>query len=455
MDLATLNCWSLSARQGVPAARREAASFQMPNTLDAFRARVCADARNPGPQAAFVYVGTCHRIEIYSFGIEAAAVRAAWESGVGLRLADLARYDGLDCYRHLLKVISSLESEVLGETQITGQVRDAVDLARKSGALHGTLDRVFQVGLRAAKRVRNLGHFSAGTVSVAHVAVDGLYDVFESIEGKQALVAGAGPMAEQAVERLLNRGARVSWTNRTRSRIENHPRASEVRIFSFDELAARVWDQDVSVLATSSPVSLLTRSQLQQVRTKTARADGPRVLLDLSLPRNVSEDIRGFAGFYLRNVDEFSNRAAANLDRRQSGLSLAEQVVEEEVRALQTQWREWSRGPLVKELVQTLESSWATEVEALRTHLELEKNQEIEYLTRRIFSKFLHNVLEEIEALEGPEAENVLKVWVRVWRQGEEWPQQKNLLQLRNLRERARHEVQQSLKRYLEAKASP
>ena len=421
-----LFCISLSSRSDVAASTREAANLQREGRKELL-ADWLARARRTGPAdtkhvPSFLYVGTCHRIELYGFGVDAEDVRHLWEQARNCRLASAELKAGLPVLRHLIRVASSLESEVLGETQIMGQVRDYAQEAREAGLLRGPLDWAVQQSLKVAKKIRSGTALGEGTVSVAHVAVDGIADAFDDLGSKSALVVGAGSMAIQALHRLRKKGIRdITWINRTEARIREHAAADSCRIAPYEQLAENIWQHSVSVIATGSPVAIIRLDELKACE-KTLRkagrlAPGPRILLDLGLPRNVEERIHGFGGFYVRDVDEFSNRAEQGSERRRGMVGEAERILENEIQALLGQWEAKDRASLLQELRKSLEEFKSLE----REQMKLEKTQEIEYVSQATTAKLIHRLIEQLEEAGEPLASQVLETLLRAWRQPDQW----------------------------------
>ncbi|MBS1984153.1 MAG: glutamyl-tRNA reductase [Bdellovibrionales bacterium] len=424
-DLDSLFCWSFSAREEIAASIREKASLPEEQVQ-----RLLLECRQKHPEASLFYVGTCHRVEVYGAGMDPADVLSLWAQIRGPGFAPYARFHGgLEALRHLIRVASSLESEVLGETQIMGQVRDAATKAREGGHLRGTLDWALQQALRAAKKIRSSTSLGQGLVSVAHVAVDGLSDVFDDLSNKPALVVGAGSMALQAIQRLHRNGlGNITWINRSPEKILAHSLASQCRLDSYERLHDLVWQHPVIVLATRSPEPIVTLGTLRAAsrRRDLTLAPGPRVILDLGLPRNADENIHGYKGFYVRNVDEFSNRAEANASERRKTLDQALAILDAELQTIAQAAEIKARGPLLAELEGVLES-----LKNLgQPQNELENSGQLEYMSRALNAKLLHRLIEELNQVGEPLSSQVLGVLVRAWRQPEQWlkndPQLKN-----------------------------
>lgn len=415
--LDSLFCWSLSARDGVPAPVRERASLPrdfQDSTLRAWRARVAN-----GEQTPLLFLGTCHRVEVYGANTDPWDVLRQWEdsAGKGAFSGHAQLRTGVDVVKHLIRVASSLESEVLGETQITGQLREAADIGRSDGHLFGLLDWAVQQSLRAAKRIRTETKLGTGTVSVAHVAIDGLSDVFDDLSDKSAIVVGAGPMAIQALQRLHSKGIRhLVWANRTEQTLRDHPLSDLCEITTLDRLPELAWRHPVVVTATASETPLLSRAILEATGKQRTKCSSPRIVIDLGLPRNVADDVHEYKGFYVRNVDEFGNRALQNTERRKADLGSAEALLAEELQIIAKSSEIKARGPLVGELKAVLER-------LTEPKIAVENNQEFEYVPGAFHSKLMHRLIEELDRVGEPHATLVLESLVRAWRQPDQWLQ--------------------------------
>ncbi len=363
-------------------------------------------SKMPAADVSLFYLGTCHRIEIFAYGIAVEDLLALWSKLKGTDVFRARVYRGISAVEHWIRVAASLDSEVLGETQITGQMKDALDWARTRGFLKGTLDRCSQQVLRVTKKLRSETRIGEGTVSVAHAAVDGLQDVFEGLEGKRALLVGAGPMAVQSLERLFRLGLKeVTWVNRTREKISTHPLAQHVTIAEFSQIPLLAWQHHVSIFATASPTQILKREELITPVTPPNAVNGPRILLDLGLPRNIDASIHRRVDFFVRNVDEFRDRTDSESHRRKQALLAAEALLNVELAAFRRSWEHWTKAPQMAEIHKHF-SNW---LESSLRDLPLEENTKIGYEVKSLFSKLLHQLIQVVEELDGDRLEEVVK----------------------------------------------
>lgn len=394
-----LFCLSVSSRAGDPAPLREKLSI-----LATYEKGILSQWKEKlheeHPEASVVYLSTCHRVELYAHGVPPGKILTLWEELSGDAVYSLKLFKGEEAQRHLIRVAASLDSEVLGETQITGQVKKSVIQSKSLGFLSGFLDRAFQHAFSATKKIRSLTEIGKGTISVAHVSVDGLSDFFESFSNKKALVIGSGVMAQIALERLLkNNIQEVTWINRTRENIANHELAKKCKIGDYQDRHKLCWEHSIIVSAVRSPQPIIHLDALQNCKkalSNDSLALAPRVFLDLGLPRNIEEEVHGVGGFFLRNVDEFKDRASGNSRYRSQSLDHAERILEEELKKFLSNTENWARGPLISQFIQVVEELKGKTLD----ELELENDEKIGYIIEAVFSKMTHRVLAEVNGLD-------------------------------------------------------
>lgn len=432
--LGQLHVWSLSAKDGDPAPLRERAtlkSHDRPDILGRWSAQL-------GESEGLFYLATCHRVELYAWTQTPEPLLECWlkhsDSPNKDMRESLRHFQGETALSHLIKVCAGLESEVLGETQILGQVKDSIREAKAAHWLRGPIDKVTQMTFRVAKKIRTETRIGEGTVSIAHAAIDGLSDVFEDFSDKKIVIVGAGTMALQSLEKLWALGARrITWINRSLEKITSTSWADRVTCASLDRLVAEVSSAHISVLATRAEEPLLSRASLA-VLPKGPNL-GPQVLLDLGLPRNVDQDVHGFQRFIVRNVDEFSDRSMKGHAQRAAAATVALELLEREMEACLKDWNHYSKAPARRDLMISLQELKA----ATLRDLQLDKNPDLEYVIHSIYGKLSHRLLEELEQVQDEEiSHRVLEIINRAWRrpqtngsQEESQSQEKNKLENR------------------------
>ncbi|NCN26923.1 glutamyl-tRNA reductase [bacterium] len=417
----SLSCLSVSAIKEVPANIREALTLSPRIKAEALKDWITS-SRQRNKRASLFYLSTCHRVELYGFDIDPEDLRRKWAELAGeeaTKCFEILR--GKECLRHWIRACASLESEVLGETQITGQMKDAFQEARQEGLLSGPLDRFSQRVLASSKFLRSSLPLGEGTVSVAHVAVDGLKDFFDDLSGKSALVVGAGSMAKQSISRLKKLGVeKIYWANRSESKIDQSPLLDErTTKVDFSQIHSHVWNNAISVVATSSHTKIIKEGRLfnTEATLRSSESISTRVILDLGLPRNVEHEIHGKEGFFVRDVDEFSNIAGENSEKRRKYMYLAEKLVEQEILKIEENTRSWSQVPLITELIDLIQERKEDDLQRFK----LEKSGNIEYITGNIYSSLLHGILKEAERLDEEASNDFLQNIVRAWRHSGKW----------------------------------
>ena len=341
-----------------------------------------------------VILSTCNRTEFYvSEDTEAATAAIAQlmsdklGADVGPHL--YVRRDR-DAVAHLFRVASGLDSMILGEAQIHGQVRDAWENCRQHSGV--ALNRLFQTALMAASRVREETGIGRGAASVSSSAVQLAKKIFGSLSGRRAMVLGAGDVAAIALECLRKEGVKVAIVaNRSYERAESLAREHGATAMHYDEC----WDQlhtvDVVMCSTASPHPIVGVQHVAPAMA--ARGGRPLCILDIALPRDVEAGVRSLENVFLYDLDDLRAAALANLERRQEDVPAAEAIISGEV---EKYW-DWLAGlaavPVVADFRSRMERLRADEFAmALRriNGLSSEQAEGVEMFSRALMNKFLH-----------------------------------------------------------------
>jgi glutamyl-tRNA reductase len=341
-----------------------------------------------------VLLSTCNRTEVYVVEEErdiAPDVWAAFSARLGRDASEFGyvRRDR-DAVTHLFRVASGLDSMVIGEAQIHGQVRDAWEVCRShSGPV---LNRLFQTSLLVAGRVRNETSIARGAASVSSAAVQIAKQIFGSLQGKRAMVLGAGEMAELALECLVDQGVRAAIVaNRTFERAKELADRYGAAAMHFDECWTSLSDVDLMVCSTAAPRAVVF---VEHVRPALAvRGDRPLCILDIALPRDVDLAVRRLENVFLYDLDDLQAVVASNVERRHREMPSAEHLIDGEV----DRYWDWLAGlaavPTLTQMRTRMESMREREVsEALRRldHLAPAERAVVEELSRSLMNKFLH-----------------------------------------------------------------
>jgi glutamyl-tRNA reductase len=296
-----------------------------------------------------MFLSTCNRVEVLALARDDRA-----DAGLRAIREELARhgcagsdkeltpylYDkrGDEAVTHVFRVAASLDSMVLGEPQILGQVKDAYDAAVSAGALKGMLGRCLSRAFAVAKRVRSETAIGAGSVSISSVAVDLARRIFGDLSGHVVLLLGAGEMAEAAA-RSLGKGARaLVICNRSFDRAAALAGTMHASAVPWDQLEQEMVQADVVVASTASRTAVVTRDMVK--RAMKARRGRTLFFVDIAVPRNVEPEVHGIDNVYVYNVDDLENEVARGLAARRGEVEAAERIVSEEVK----QFLAWTRG---------------------------------------------------------------------------------------------------------------
>lgn len=351
-------------------------------------------------------LSTCNRVEV----TVAAEEKADAEATVERFLAEsrsverswvtpyLYRHDGQDAIRHLFRVASSLDSMIVGEPQILGQLKTAYALAKQCGAISGYLDLVMTRAFNVAKRVRSETEIGHSAVSVSYAAVELAREIFGSLEGKRVLLVGAGKMAESAARHLRRAGVSdIIVTNRTRSRADSLAEEFQGRAIDYDQFFDILPDVDILLASSAAPHFILTREQTRGVIGR--RRNRPMFLIDIAVPRNIEASVNELDNVFLYDIDDLGKVVDANMQGRIDVAAEAENIIREEVDRMMVRLKTRDVAPTIISLQEKLEQVRSTEIERARSRLgSLTPQQEeaIEAMTRGIINKIAHGPITEL-----------------------------------------------------------
>ncbi len=288
-----------------------------------------------GTVAETMVVSTCNRVEFYAVAESAEKARGALHSvvsslGGDRSLEHLYQHHGDSALVHLFRVTASLDSMVVGEAQILGQVKDALELAQRVGAAGPELIRACAAAFASAKRVRSETGIGRSAVSMASAAVELANKVFGGLEGRSALLVGAGEMGELAGKHLRNaRAAPIIVINRTRERAEHLASSIGGEVRDFEDLHSAMILADLVVCSTASPKYIFTKESITPILR--IRKFRPLFMVDLAVPRDIAPDLSELEGVYAYDVDDIQRVIADNSAARAVEAAKAETIIAEEI----------------------------------------------------------------------------------------------------------------------------
>ena len=392
IQVALIGC----SHRTAPVEFRERVAFTQQQALDA-----ADELRHRGILEEAVVLSTCNRSELYGVpgndgGVVTEAMEAFLTDYHRISRAELNgklyRWIGPEAVRHLYRVTSGLDSMMLGEAEILGQVKTAYSQALDHGSTGPVLNRVFQGALEVGKRVRAETEVSARPMSVALAGVRLAERVFGSLKGHAALIVGAGSVAEQVVESLRSRGiGNLRVVNRSFDRAAELASRMHAEAVPWDSLERVLSTPDVIVTSVSGSEAVLTRAMLE--RAIDGRKGRPVFVVDLGVPRNVAADAAGLYSLYLYNIDDLGEIVEQNKKAREAEIPRAEALIAEHI----AKFESWCAGLAAGSIVEDLRKHFHRQREQLlREHLAANGNLSPEEHARmvKLTEQLIDRVLE-------------------------------------------------------------
>ena len=312
-------------------------------------------AKEQGLDSIFI-LSTCNRIEIYGFASEIAKLTQliiAHEPWAGLRsFHELSfKKNGLEALRHLFRVTSGLDSQILGDYEIVGQVKAAMNQARKAGFIDTYLDRLSNSALQAAKAVRTETKLSNGTVSVAYAAVQCMRQAYDDLSECKVLLIGTGKIGRNACKSLVENipPAHITVMNRTLEKAQILAESFGMSVAPLVDLEYELERADIILVATNAEHPIILPAHFHEASRK--------LIIDLSIPNNVAPEVASVAGLTLVNVDDLSRIKDETLQQRKAEVPLAEKILNEHLEEV----RDWYGTRIIlhtmKDKLQELQAS--------------------------------------------------------------------------------------------------
>jgi len=377
--------------------------------------------QHPGVNEGLI-LSTCNRVEMLVRTQNGSAdLRGFWGNYFQLDAdaykSHLYEYCGRDAIGHLFRVAASLDSMVVGEPQILGQVKEAYATARAVGAIHSQLDQLVKRAFAVAKRVRSQTAVGSSPVSVASVAVELAEKVFGSLRGKTVFLVGAGKMSELAARHLLSHGAEsIFVANRSYDRAVQLAEKFNGRAIRFEHLYETCNCADIVITSTGAPFAIFRREHGDLFLSR--RKNRPMLFIDIAVPRDVDPEMNNLDGIFVYNIDDLQQAVSTKVAERKKEADRAESIVSFEVERFQSRVKGIDVVPTIVSLQNCFETIRQAEVDRVRGRLgPLSQEQElaIETLTRRIVNKIMHPLISALKTAGESEATTLTDVVKRLF----------------------------------------
>ena len=390
-----------------PVALREKVAFSEERLLAALRT-----LRQQAGVAEAVILSTCNRTEVYWAGSASGAELSRWlerHHGHDLDLASsLYVHQEQRAVEHAFTVASGLDSMVLGEAQILGQLKDAYRVAQEAGSTGPALNKLFQAAFSAAKRVRSETRIGENAVSIASAIVSLARRVYSDLSAHTALMVGAGEMNALAARHFMSAGVkRMVIANRTLSRAQSLAAELKADAAGLDDLDRELAQADIVISCTASLVPLITKSAVEvAIRTRRRR---PIFMVDLAVPRDIEPAVADLEDVYLFSIDDLQQLIDENRQQREVAAGGARLLIDEEVARFLSESRAHDAGPAIRALRQQADGIRLQTVEQARRLLAAGKSPDevIDFLANTLTNRLLHSPTQALRQA-GEQADSAL-----------------------------------------------
>jgi glutamyl-tRNA reductase len=378
----------------------------------AFTDQECLDSlkkwRAEGLVKEGLILSTCNRVELLAVtdddcagkGIDGLVAVLSEANSIAPNKLESHLYSHADedAVRHLFRVASSLDSMVIGEPQILGQLKKAYSLATDAATAGPILNKLLPHALHAAKRVRNETDIANSAVSVSYMAVELGRKIFDSLAGHTALVIGGGATAELVARHLIKSGVgRILFANRTQAKAEQLAQTFKGQVVALDRLAEHLAEADIVICSTSSPDYVITPEMVRAARR--TRQQSPIFLIDISVPRNIDPKVGELQNSFVFNIDDLKSLVLSNINGRQREAQRAEAIVDQEVIRFREVLRALKLGPAIGRLREMMQQIAREELARQRESLgplSPEQEDALEDLLLSTIKKISHPIITQM-----------------------------------------------------------
>lgn len=412
-----------------PLALRERMTLSTGNLADL----LSAFQKELGPESGVALLATCNRIEVYACAKippERLYRKMVQFLGKTYQLAE-SEFSGFlyfkaeaEAVTHLFRVAASLDSMVVGENEILGQIQQMLDTARVAGTLNRVLSALLQRSLKCGKRVRTETQISKGKVSVASIAVDLVESILKDLHGKAAMIIGSGQVGELAMKSLVERGVnRVMVLNRTLERAKALARRYHGEAIILEALPCHLHRADIVISSTGASELILKASDFERAIEQRGRA--PMIVIDIAIPRDIEREAGGVDNVYCYDMDDLQGVAERNLSKRQEEIAACMDIVRCETSSFLNWRHRLNVDPVISALTCSFNQIREKELQhALRklSGLTEEERRVVEYLSKRITNSLLRKPVDAVKRALPEEQEMMTAIMERFFSLGDSEP---------------------------------
>lgn len=344
-----------------------------------------------------VVVSTCNRTEIFGFphnnnldSTPLVETLVNFKPNLGIKSEHFSKYFSCGAVKHIFSVAAGIDSLIIGDSQILGQVKESFEISEDLDFTGTVLRRIFDTATKVGKRAIKETTIGEGAVTVSYAAVQVVEKIFSSLDKKSALVIGAGETGELAAVHLRDKGiGKISITNRTVERAQKLAEKIQGEVIPFQYLIEQLHNYDIVISATSSEKYLVSLKDVQNSMKK--RRGSPIVIMDIAVPRDIDPEVKKIDNVFYHDMDSLKIIVDQNLQKRKDQLPLVENIIMEEMIGFFGWYNSLDVVPTIKTMRSFFEEIRKDELDKIKNKLSDEDFSKVEDMTRRMIGRLLHN----------------------------------------------------------------
>jgi len=342
-------------------------------------------------------LSTCNRTEIYGIPADQSTTFRDIQNYLldkkpieGITSNNFLNYFSCGAVNHLFHVTAGIDSLVIGDQQILGQVKDSFNIAVEENSVGTYLQKAFQAALKVGKRVKSETDLFEGPTSVSAAAVQLAGKIFSDLTKKSVLVIGAGETGKLTIQNLIQKKvSNLTISNRTSSRAEKLAEKNKAKVLPFENLKNSLHEFDIIISATSSKSILISREEMNSVMRK--RKFAPVCIMDIAIPRDFDSNIKDIENIFYNDIDSLQSMVNLSIEGKKVLLPSINKIIMEELIELFSWYNSLQISPILKAIREQFESVRSQEFETFKNKFNVDERENLELLTKRIMNKLLHN----------------------------------------------------------------